>query len=264
MANQMNKKTMQKALMGATMLATSPAWAKGGDGTSEGGKSQLGVNHLTLEEIPGSNATVCADPNADGGKSGTNTIPNDLTIAVNPFEDNFIGVEFLVRDVIPHNSDYMLYLVYSPQLSPSPQIPTPKSKNKLGIDVTGLEIVAIMDIPAQKLLAQGSSRLGAADPRPRSAVSFSFNFDTSTLPGFIRDNSKVYFQAAILSKSNFNAGNFSEMILSEVDTIGFVANECAAGDDKYHGTDGKAGTQVSEGEGSIATDPNTTTGIGTK
>jgi len=28
MANQTDKKTIQKALVGATMLATSPAWAK--------------------------------------------------------------------------------------------------------------------------------------------------------------------------------------------------------------------------------------------
>jgi hypothetical protein len=108
-------------------------------------------------------------------------------------------------------------------------MPTPQSINKLGVDLTALEIVAVMDIPAQRLLAQGSTRLGAADPRPHSAVSFSFNFDTSTLSRFIRENSKVYFQAALLSKSNFNAGRFSEMILSEVDTIGFVANNCAAG-----------------------------------
>ena len=230
MGSQIDKKTIQKALVGATMLATSPAWAKGsGAGTSEGGKNQLGVNHLSLDQFPGRNATVCADETANAGKGGTNVTPNDLTIAVDPFKDNFISVKFVVRDVIAHNQDYILYLVYSPILSPTPQIPTPKSTNKLGLDRSALEIVSVIDIPAQKLLPQGSTRLGAADPRPHSAVSFNFNFDTGTLPGFIRDNSKIYFQAALLSKSNFNAGRFSEMILSEVDTIGFVANNCSAG-----------------------------------
>lgn len=228
MGSQVDKKTIQKALVGATMLATSPAWAKGsGAGTSEGGKNQLGVNHLSLDQFPARNATVCADETANTVKGGTNATPNDLTLAVDPFTDNFISVEFVVRDVVAHNQDYILYLVYSPTLSPSPQIPTPKSTNKLGLDTSALEIISVIDIPAQKLLAQGSTRLGAADPRPHSAVSFNFNFDTSTLPGFIRDNSKVYFQAALLSKRNFNAGNFSEMILSEVDTIGFVANNCS-------------------------------------
>jgi hypothetical protein len=230
MGSQIKQKTIQNTLASTLLIATSPAWAKGsGAGTSEGGKSQLGVNQLSLEEFPGRNATVCTDPNDNAGKGGNNAIPNDLDIAVDPFKDNFIGVEFLVRDIIAHNTDYILYLVYGPQLSPTPQIPTPKSINKLGIDLSALEIVAVMDIPAQRLLAQGSTRLGVADPRPHSAVSFSFNFDTSTLPGFVRDNAKVYFQAALLSKSNFNAGRFSEMILSEVDTIGFVANNCAAG-----------------------------------
>jgi hypothetical protein len=262
MATQIDKKTMQKALVGATMLATSPAWAKGsGAGTSEGGKSQLGVNHLTLEEFAGSNASVCANPDANTTKGSTNVIPNDLTVAVDPFKDNFIAVEFLVRDVLAQSQDNMLILVYSPLLSPTPQIPTPKSTNKLGIDLSGLEIVAIMDIPAQKLLAQGSSRLGAADPRPHNAVSFNFNFDTSVLPGFIRDNGKVYFQAALLSKSNFNAGRFDEMILSEVDTIGFVANNCAAGDNVMNGTGGdKGGSQLSDGGGQDQTEANPGTG----
>jgi len=230
MGSQTKKKTIQNAVASTLLIATSPAWAKGGGaGTSQGGKSQLGVNHLSLDEFPGRNATVCADPNDNAGKGGSNAIPNDLNIAVDPFADNFIGVEFVVRDIIAHNTDYVLYLAYSTQLSPTPQIPTPRSTNSLDLDLSSSEIVAIMDIPAQSLLAQGSTRLGAADPRPHSAVSFSFNFDTSILPGFVRDNAKVYFQAALLSKSNFNAGRFSEMILSEVDTIGFVANNCAAG-----------------------------------
>lgn len=267
MANQLDKKTMQKALVGATLLATSPAWAKGGgDGTSEGGKSQLGVNHLTLEEFAGNNASVCANPDANTTKGSTNFIPNDLTVAVDPFKNNFIAVEFLVRDVLAQSQDNVLFLVYSTHLSPTPQIPTPKSINKLGIDLSALEIVAIMDIPAQRLLAQGSSRLGSADPRPHSAVSFNFNFDTSVLPGFMDDNSKVYFQAALLSKSNFNAGRFDEMILSEVDTIGFVANNCAAGDNVNNGTgDGKGGSQVSDGGGHDQTPANpANVGAGTK
>jgi hypothetical protein len=230
MGSQMKKKTIQNAVASTFLIATSPAWAKGsGAGTSEGGKNQLGVNHLSLDQFPGRNATVCADEAANTGKGGTNVTPNDLTIAVDPFKDNFISVEFVVRDVVAHNQDYILYLVYSPILSPTPQIPTPKSTNKLGLDRSALEIISVIDIPAQKLLPQGSTRLGAADPRPHSAVSFNFNFDTSTLPGFIRDNSKVYFQAALISKRNFNAGNFSEMILSEVDTIGFVQNNCTTG-----------------------------------
>ena len=230
MGSQIKKKIIQNTVASTLLIATSPAWAKGsGAGTSEGGKNQLGVNHLSLEEFPGRNATVCADETANTGKGGTNVTPNDLTIAVDPFKDNFISVEFVVRDVIAHNQDYILYLVYSPILSPTPQIPTPKSTNKLGLDRSALEIVSILDIPAQKLLPQSATRLGTADPRPHSAVSFNFNFDTGELSGFINDNSKVYFQAALLSKRDFNAGRFSEMILSEVDTIGFVANNCTAG-----------------------------------
>jgi hypothetical protein len=236
MANQTDKKTIQKALVGATMLATSPAWAKSDDGISAGGsKSQLGVNHLSLDEFPGNNATICAGYSDDFDnnmfdKNRVNITPNNIAIVFDRVkEDNLIGIEFVVRDIVADNQDYILYLVYSTELSPTPQIRTPNSINKLGLDISALEIVGIMDIPAKKLLAQGSSSLGSADANPYSAVRFSFNFDNNTLPEFIRDNAKVYFQAALLTKSNFNAGNFSEMILSEVDTIEFTPFECQNG-----------------------------------
>lgn len=230
MSNQIDKKTIQKALVGATMLATTPAWAKGsGQGATEGGKNQLGVNHLSLEEFPGRNAIVCADPNEISGKGGTNTTPNDMTVAVDPFGKQ-VALEFVVRDVLANNEDYVLILAYSPHISSSPQYPTPQSTNKLGIDVTRAEIIAIMDIPAQQMMPQGPTRLGAADPTPHSAVTFSINLDNNTLPQFVNQNEKAYFQAALLSRANYNSGNlFQYMILSEVDTIGFVKNQCAEG-----------------------------------
>jgi hypothetical protein len=57
----------KKALMGAALLATAPAAVKAsGGGSTEGSKSQRGVNHLTLEEAPLENITICVP-----GKSAT-------------------------------------------------------------------------------------------------------------------------------------------------------------------------------------------------
>ena len=69
--SEFNKKTIAKrALAGAALLATSPVWAKSGGGASEGGKSQIGVNHLSLDVAPGYACAVCAEKqDVEAGKT---------------------------------------------------------------------------------------------------------------------------------------------------------------------------------------------------
>ncbi len=227
--SEFNKKAItKKALAGAVLLATSPAWGKGtGGGASEGGKSQLGVNHLSLDVAPGYACAVCADKqDVEAGKTSSNMTPNNLSIAVDPFESSYIELVFTVRDVLAKSDDHVLFLVYSPQTSPSPQMPTPNSINKLGLDMSAMEILAIYNIPAQQMIAAGPTRLGTANPAPRSAVSFSVNLDTSVLPTFMEGNEKAHLQAAFMTAENFNAGKYDTLILSEMDTLSFVKMEC--------------------------------------
>ncbi|HAI68562.1 MAG TPA: hypothetical protein DCM38_03890 [Gammaproteobacteria bacterium] len=225
MSNTTTKKAIKKALIGATVLASAPAFAKTGGGSTEG-KSQLGVNHLSLDLTPGRGVTACASDAQVATKTGSNLTPNDLILAVDPFASTYIEVGFHVRDIIASKDDHVLLLVYSPTTSPSPQIPTPKSENKLQLDVSALEILAIYNLPKQAMLSQPSTRLGAANPAPHSEVSFSVNLDTSTLPVFMQDNEKAHLQAALLTKSAFEAGQYDRMILSELDTIAFVKMTC--------------------------------------
>jgi hypothetical protein len=219
------KKAVKKALIGATVLASAPAFAKTGGGTTEG-KSQLGVNHLSLDVTPGRGVTACASDAQVATKTGSNVTPNDLILAVDPFASSYIEIMFHVRDILASKDDHMLFLVYSPAISPSPQLPTPKSENKLQLDMSAMEILAIYNIPKQAMIAQPSTRLGAANPAPHSEVSFSVNLDTSTLPVFMQNNEKAYLQAALITKSAYEAGKLDQMILSELDMIGFAKMSC--------------------------------------
>lgn len=228
--NQLNAKILKKTIAGAGLLATTPVWAKSGQGVPEGGKSQSGINTLSLEESPGQNVILCASNDDISTKTGNNITPNDMTVAVNPFDYSYFEVVFTVRDILAKDQDHVLFLVYSPRTSPSPQIPTPTSLNKLELDMAALEILAIYNIPAQQMMLQGSTRMGAANPAPRSAVSFAVNFDTAVLPTFIRDNEQIHLQAAFMKKSDYDAGAFDRLILSELDTIGFVEMSCPDGD----------------------------------
>ncbi|RKZ73150.1 MAG: hypothetical protein DRR19_31280 [Candidatus Parabeggiatoa sp. nov. 1] len=222
-------KAVKKALMGATLIATSPAWGKpsspctGGEGNAVGCKDQPGVNYLTLDEMPGQNARLCADKEAAGTKSGTSIMPNNLNVAVDPFNDAYIEIVFTVGEIVANKQAHVLFLVYSPKLSPTPQIPTPESKQKLKLDTTAMETIGIYNIPALPLLPQMSTRIGAANPAPTSKVSFRVNLDTATLPVMMRKNENtIYLQAALLLEEKYNKQDFSGMILSETDKITFV------------------------------------------
>ena len=229
----LTRSAVKKALMGATLIATSPAWGKpngpcdSGQGNAEGCKDQPGVNYLTLDEMPSANVRLCADENDAGTKSGGNIMPNNLNVVVDPFNDAYIEMEFTVGDIVANTQPNVMFLVYSPKLSPTPQIPTPRSKQKLKLDLAAMEIVGIYNVPELPLLPQMSTRLGAANPAPTSKVSFKVNLDTATLPVMMRNNENtVYFQAALLLEEKYNRGEFADMILSEVDKMTFV-QRCA-------------------------------------
>lgn len=226
----LTKKAVKKALMGATLLATSPVvFGKGptGEGSAVGSKDQPGVNYLTLDEMPGRNTRICANGEDANSKSGTNIMPNNMTVVIDPFENAFVEIVFTVSDIVANDKPHVLFLVYSPKLSPSPQIPTPTSKIRLKLDLSALEIIGIYNVPALPLLPQMSTRIGAANPAPTSQVKFKVNLDTATVPAMIRDGENViYLQAALLLEEKYKNGDFSSMILSEVDKITF-AKECA-------------------------------------
>mgnify|MGYP003572134013 FL=1 len=230
MANTTSTRTaVKKALMGATLIATSPAWGKpngpcnSGEGNAVGCKDQPGVNYLTLDEMPRANVRLCADEANASTKSGGNIMPNNLNVVVDPFNDAFLEMEFTVGDIVANTQPQVMFLVYSPKLSPTPQLPTPRSQQKLKLDLAAMEIVGIYNVPTLPLLPQMSTRIGAANPAPTSKISFKLNLDTATLPVMMRQNeSTVYFQAALLLEDKFKAGNYADMIMSEVDKMTFV------------------------------------------
>jgi hypothetical protein len=223
------RKAVKKALMGATLIATSPAWGKpsgpctSGEGNAAGCKDQPGVNYLTLDEMPGRNARLCADKEDAATKSGGSIMPNNLNVAVDPFNDAYIEIVFTVGEVVASDQAFVLFLVYSPKTSPTPQMPTPESKQKLKLDLSALEIIGIYNVPALPLLPQMSTRIGAANPAPTSKISFKVNLDTAALPVMMRKNENtIYLQAALLLEEKYNKGDFSGMIMSEMDKMTFV------------------------------------------
>ncbi len=119
----MSKILDRKKLLGAVLLATtSTVKASGtGQGVSEGGKLQRGVNHLTLEEAPLDNITLCVGKDGMmGGLTNDFRFMNDnVAVVINPFETNFVKMTFVVSHALASDDERVLFLVYGTKTSPS-------------------------------------------------------------------------------------------------------------------------------------------------
>jgi len=230
---------IKKKLASTALLVASPlVKAADGQGVSTGGKLQLGVNYLTLDELPAQNIKLCLPPQTktDMVERRVRLIPNEISIAINPFDSNITTLIFTVSDMKATDEDHVLFLVYSTGLTPqdaegnfiSPEIPTPRSINKFGLRMADIEIIGMYNIPAVKMEPQPGTRIGIASPASARRLIFNVNLDNATIPQLINNTGtwKIYVQAALMKKSDFESARYSEMILSEVDTIKFVENEC--------------------------------------
>lgn len=224
-----NKKLTNKPIIGATLLATSfAAKASDGQGVSEGGKAQRGINHLTLEQAPLENITLCVPGKSQAGLTGDfRLLPDKVAVVIPPFETSFVKMTFVVSHMTAMDQNRVLFLIYSTKRMPSPPIPTPRSLNKLELDLSDLEILGIYNVSGFGMEAQAETRIGSGNPAPRVKWEFDINLDTTTIPTMMNSNTDtIYVQAGLVDKADFDAGNFDRAILSEVDTIQFIPNEC--------------------------------------
>lgn len=217
-------------------MAAIPAFlALKGSGDSSGSKLQLGVNYLKLQEEPVQNTSFCAPPTlyAVSTSCMTEKFPeNERWITIKPFQSAATSILFSVMDIQHDDTDRIVILVYSTQKTPSPAILTPLSKIKLELDLNFIEIIGIYNAPAQAMTAQPQTRIGVANPAPKNRFGFIVNLSNQTVPNLMRNgNTTIYVQAALLRKSDFLAGSFDGMILSEVDTLHFVEGDCPKGTD---------------------------------
>jgi len=112
--------------------------------------NKLGIDYLTLEEVPAQNVTVCIPDER-------RFTPDELSIAVDPFTSGQIRMSFTISEMTATDEDRIVFLVYS--TSPSPQLPSHGS-NVLGIDLPTSEILGFYRVPALLLEKQNPTEVG--------------------------------------------------------------------------------------------------------
>jgi hypothetical protein len=218
-----HRKTMKTTALSVTALAASSALGKTPTG-------RIGLDALTLEEVPTQTVTVCAHarhPENEDKFSGM--MSNTLSIAVDSSKRRQVKMSFVISEMRDTTEDRVLYLVYSTRKSPSPQILTTDLGPGLGIDIFEMEPLGIYHVSARLENPQPVTRVGQALPFSTSKMTVDVNFDTSKIDDLIRNGKEtIYVQAALIRASDLEAGLFENMILSEMDTLTFVPNECPA------------------------------------
>ncbi|GEM_PF-2632247 len=191
---------------------------------------RLGVDYLSLDEIPTQNVTVCVPPRQQATDQFTGLIPDTLWIAVDSSQRKTVKMSFMVSEMTATDEDRVLFLVYSPSTSPSPQIITTEEGPELGVNTNEFETLGYYQIPALSTKRQTPTKVGLADPNPTTKVTVNINFDQSKIDEMIRRGKEtIYVQAGLIRKTDLQAGLLENMILSEMDALIFVANECPAG-----------------------------------
>lgn len=223
---------IRKTVAGATLsliapIAAAQTKAPATSGSQLGGKSQVGVSHLSIDMFPDTNATICYNP-AEQFNVAAGGLPANISLVVNPNATAATKVNFTVGDILPSSRSNLMILIYGKRTTPSPEILTPKSHFPLKISFADLELFGIYNLPALKTESQAPTRIGQANPTPRGKYSFSVNLDNSKLPAMLRDgDSNIYVQAAVISPEDLNRGEFGNMLLSDIKNIQLIANACS-------------------------------------
>lgn len=238
----MSISTSKQVAIGATLFILSSAAKSAGSvtKTTTTGKSSLGIDHLSLDEVAGKNLTICS--NDTGESSETGVLGNDLTIPINDaFAGRSLELIFSVSDLPMSDQDHVLLLVSSRGLASSPQLLTPRSLRKLELDLTYNEIIAIYNISQQVMLPQSVTQIGQANSAPISKINFRVNLETAQLAMLIKEGRpSIYVQAALMRKIDLDASEFKNMILSEADKITFInGSDCSGMGAKMRNADGQ-------------------------
>lgn len=224
----------------ATLLTSATVKASDGFGVTEGSRKQLGVNALTLNQIPLENTAVCVNESSRASKTGNlEDLPNEVTVVIPPFENTVAKVRFLISEVHPDGRDRTLLLVYSKRSLPSPEIPTPLSMNKLRLDLAYLGVLGEYLIPATQLVSSKETDIGLANPSPRINFGIDISLDTAKIANLFASSGlpegAIYMQAVLLPADEWAQGKLDNLILSEMDTVYFAKDKCLEGQVTFSG-----------------------------
>ncbi len=220
-------KTLKASALSITALAASSVWGKTPAGLTGGG---LGIDYLALDEMPKQNVTVCEPPKDEVARKETFTglFSDKMWISYNGAERPTYRVSFIVSEMVATDEDRMLFLVYSTRTSPSPYYDTTEAGPPLELEMSEMEVLGMYNIPAVRRGDKApDNKLGSAISTSASKMTVEFKFNANKLNTMLlKGKETIYVQAALIRMSDLESELFENMILSEMDTLTFIADDC--------------------------------------
>lgn len=213
------RKLLTKALGGKLLIAAHTALA--------GGKSTMGTSRLSIDELPVANANVCYS--VDQQINNAQLVPDTLTVAI-PSSATSVSMAFTVGDVIANGQDRLLVLAYSNTQTTQADFVSTVSDYQLGVPLANIGVLGLYTLPAIQSQPQTPSAIGQAGSDVKSKLVFNIALEPAKIATLQATGlNQLFFQAGLVNKSDFDTGNFSSMILSEVDAISFIRGSCPTG-----------------------------------
>lgn len=180
----------------------------------------VGIDRLVLDEHPNSNVTLCYSGTSKSSSMAATT--DTLSIAPQAGTAS-VQVDFSVASIRPNTASLpmVLFLAYSSELETTAQL-TSKNTSHPFLLGGGLNILAAYNLQPMTVQTQGETSIGQALGEPTAKLTFSVALDMAKVDELISTNAnKLYFQAGLMTQDGLDRGDFSTLILSEVDTIEF-------------------------------------------
>lgn len=246
------RRIARKTAVGLGILVASKsvsAQSKSPGGTVTG---TVGIDRLVLDEQPNSNVTLCYSGSSKSSSMAATT--DTLNIAPQSGATS-VQVDFSVASIQPNTAGLpmVLFLAYSSTQETTAQL-TSKNTSYPFLLGGGLQILAAYSLQPMTIQEQGETTIGQAQGEPSAKLTFSVALDMTKINALIASNAnKLYFQAGLMTQDGLDRGDFSTLILSEVDTIEFKTS-CTGTTTAQATTSGKTynsgGTSVTSSSGS--------------
>lgn len=210
----------RKAAVGLGVLVASKSVSAQSKSSGTSTTSTVGIDRLVLDEQPNSNVTLCYSGSSKSSSMAATT--DTLSIAPQSGTTS-VQVDFAVASIQPNTSGLpmVLFLAYSPELETTAQL-TSKNTSYPFLLGGGLQILAAYTLQPMSVQAQSETSIGQALGEPAAKLTFSVALDMTKINTLIASSAnQLYFQAGLMTQDGLDRGDFSTLILSEVDTIEF-------------------------------------------
>ena len=212
------RRFIQTAFMGIGLFTA-------GKSVAAQGKSgnTVGVDRLVLDELPKASASACYSGSSKSSDQATTT---DTLVVVPAAGATSVTLDFAVASISPNTSGkpMVLFLTYSAEKASTAQL-TSKNATYPFLLGGGLQILAAYTVQPMTVQAQSSTTIGQALSDPSAKISFTIKLDMAKVNALMSSTAnKLYFQAGLMPQDDLSASNFSNLILSEVDTIEFKSS----------------------------------------